>query len=158
MKRKRHTYSLLLHGFITCLISILHEFNILLNLRTEHCQLNCSREESKQIDPRDKLQLLNKGTFPTYQKVVLPMRILKQQVFNTSRNVQNTSMFYFEPRCVTTISRLSFLPPSPAQPHFLALLNSHKTSLITILIAKLYLWQKNKKICFFSVLLLKISY
>lgn len=83
------------------------------------------------------------------------MRILKYQVFNTSRNVQNPSMFYFEPRLVTTISRLSFLPPSPAQPHFLALLNPHETSLITILIAKLYLWQKKKTSAFFLYCSLK---
>lgn len=59
------------------------------------------------------------------------MRILKYQVTNTARNVQNTSTFYLEPRLVTTISRLSFLPPPPAQPHFLALLDRHKTALIT---------------------------
>lgn len=77
------------------------------------------------------------------------MRVLKYQVFNTSRNMQNTSTFYFEPRLVITTSRLSFLPP-PAQPHFLALLKSHKTSLITGTdIQVIFMAEEKKKSAFF---------
>lgn len=78
-----------------------------------------------------KLTSYNKGTCTTYQNVVIPKQILKYQICNTARNVLNPSTFYSEPRLVTTISRMPFTTPPPAQPHFSALFLLYKTALIT---------------------------
>lgn len=108
---------------------------------------------------KTKLTYFNKGTCSTYQKVVIPKQVLKYQAFNTVRNVQNPSIFYFEPRLATTISSLPFPPPPPAQCHFLALLLLHKTALISSTnVQATSVAEEKKKDLLISVLLLKTSY